>query len=424
MRASVPVLSWIAAAILLAACGSGIGAPGDDTLPQEPPRPDPDVAPIDAGPLDEDPDAGDPTPIDAGSPDPQGSPDAGAPDAGVTDGGGGIDPGLPDAGSPDAGSPDAGLSTTMAPGNTARVTAPDFLNLRNGPSQSATVIEEMACGESVTILSGPSGRWWEVTHGANQGWASGVYLVPSANFDPSVCPTPPPTPGTGTGTSSTPPASLVNELSTHPYVEANCVSTTFPGWNHPAKACTYGGGLQVTVADPSPDRAARWIVDSAGMIPALDGLRTRDPAHFEEGLIVIARNMMGQSSRIFPLSGRVREGTINYPFDRGVTMGCSTGCYCRINSTTRREWCRYRAQVLRQGSESSCLALYSTTTFTEAWARHCLDNHDVSWDSDTNPHFRARAYNANLSFGSQFPDPARANGAAVVRALQSYFPTY
>jgi hypothetical protein len=90
--------------------------------------------------------------------------------------------------------------------------------------------------------------------------------------------------------------------------------------------------------------------------------------------------MMGQSSRIFPLGGLVREGTINYRFDRGVTAGCSTGCYCRINSTTRREWCRYRAQVLQQGTEQRCLNEYSTTQFTDAWAQHAEVRAMYDWD--------------------------------------------
>ncbi len=411
-----PIVSALLIALVVA-CG-GVDAPLPTDV-EEPVRPEPDLPPAPDLTLDEEGlDAGGSAggPADAGT-DPS---DAGViepPDAGSSDGGGdgGID------GGSDAGSP---APTVLAPGVTARVTAPDFLNLRNGPSSTAAILEEMACGASVTVVSGPSGRWWEVVHSGRQGWASGVYLVPDALFDPSVCPAAPPPGGGGTGGSIVPPASLVQALSARPYVEGSCSATTFTGWPHAAKRCTYGGGLQVTVANPSPERVARWIVDSAQMIPALAGLEGRDRANWEAGLKVIAANTMSQSSRIFPLAGLVREGTINYRFDRGVTAGCSTGCYCRINSTTRREWCRYRAQVLRSGSESACLSLYSTTTFTDAWARHCLDNHAASWDADENPHYRARAYGAQLAIGGQFPRPATADGGAVVRALKGYFVVY
>lgn len=380
-------------------CGEA-AAPSVELPPaEERPRPDPDLPPLpgDGGVIEEEPDAGAlPEPSDGGA----------------------------EAGEPDAGPVDAGTAPVdgpLGPGVRARVTAPEFLNLRSGPSQTASILEEMPCGATVTIVSGPSGRWWEVQRGTLQGWASGVYLLPASAFDPSVCPASPPPPGPSGGI--TPPASLVAAMSAKPYVEGNCTRTTFAGWPYEAKSCTYGG-IQVTVANPTPERVSQWIVDSSQLIPALDGLRTRDPASWEAGLKVIADNMMGQSSRIFPLGGLVREGTINYRFDRGVTAGCSTGCYCRINSTTRREWCRYRAQVLQQGTEQRCLNEYSTTQFTDAWAQHCLQNHIDSWNADTNAHFRARAYGAQLSIGAQFPNPATASGAAVVRALKSYFPVY
>jgi uncharacterized protein YraI len=390
-------------------CGEPAPAPDDPPLADELPRPDPDLPPLpeDAGVIDEDPDAGVPTAPDAGEP----------ADAGEGPGPGGADGGVADGG---AGIPDGPLG----PGSRARVTAPDFLNLRSGPAQSASILVEMPCGAEVTIVSGPSGRWWEVTYGTRQGWASGVYLVTASEFDPSVCPAAPPPPGPSTGVA--PPASLVRAMSSKPYVEGSCTQTTFAGWPYEAQRCTYGNGLQVTVANPTPERVARWIVDAAQMIPALDGLRTRDPANWEAGLKVIADNMMGQSSRIFPLSGIVREGTINYRFDRGVTAGCTSGCYCRINSTTRREWCRYRAQVLQAGNEQRCLDEFGQTTnrFAEAWGDHCLQNHVASWAADSNPHFRARAYGAQLSFGSQFPNPATASGPAVVRALKGCFVVY
>ncbi len=72
------------------------------------------------------------------------------------------------------------------------------------------------------------------------------------------------------------PGSLVSLLSPKPYVEQSCVAATYPGWPHPAQRCTYSAGgitTSVTVANPSPDRVARWVVDSATHIPALQKLK-------------------------------------------------------------------------------------------------------------------------------------------------------
>lgn len=64
-------------------------------------------------------------------------------------------------------------------------------------------------------------------------------------------------------------------------VEGSCVPVTVHGWPYEARRCTYGHGLSVIVADPSPDRVARWIIDAAQRITAVAALRTRDPANWE-----------------------------------------------------------------------------------------------------------------------------------------------
>src|SRR5260370_421688 len=62
------------------------------------------------------------------------------------------------------------------------------------------------------------------------------------------------------------PASLIKALGDKTYVEGTCTPTTYPGWPFDARRCTYGSGLAVTIANPPPDRVARWIVDASTLI--------------------------------------------------------------------------------------------------------------------------------------------------------------
>lgn len=243
-------------------------------------------------------------------------------------------------------------------------------------------------------------------------------------------PPPPPTPDAGNpddgGVVFEPlptdlPAALVAKLSVKPYVEETCVDATYTGFPYPGvKQCTYNGGLKVTVADPIPGRVAAWIVDSATLIDTVASLKTRDPASYEAALLVIAGNVLGQSSRIFPLTGQVDEGTV-YTFEKGVTKTCTTGCFCRINSTSRQMWCSYAAAV-RGEVEADCLARFGTQTFTTSWADFCLANHVAAWPKNRNETFRARAYVANTTLKARFPTPATAAAAEVIAALKTIFP--
>jgi hypothetical protein len=221
------------------------------------------------------------------------------------------------------------------------------------------------------------------------------------------------------------PESLVKALRVKPYVEESCQPTTYEGWPYAAQKCTYYKGLVVTVANPDPERVARWIVEASSLIPALAALHTRDRASWEAGLLRIAKHTLGQSSRIFPLQGQIDEGTV-YTFERGVTKTCGKGCYCRINSTSRQQWCAYAANVLKTEVESTCLSKYGQTTnkLTEAWLARCLDNHVASWASDSNEHYRAQAWNANQAIAPKFPDPTTANAADVLTALGAQYPIY
>lgn len=221
------------------------------------------------------------------------------------------------------------------------------------------------------------------------------------------------------------PASLVTALGGKTYVEESCQSVMHPGWPYPAQKCTYQKNLVVTIANPEPDRVAHWIVEASSLIDALEALHTRDRAGWEAGLKVIAAHTIGQSSRIFPLAGQIFENGTVYAFERGVTSTCSTGCYCRVNSTSRPQWCKYAAAVLKtEPTEADCLARYgqSTNTLTDPWLAHCMENHVTSWTSDRNEHFRAQAWAANALLATKIKDPATATSADVIAALKLAYP--
>ncbi len=221
------------------------------------------------------------------------------------------------------------------------------------------------------------------------------------------------------------PASLVMALGGKTYVEESCQSVMHPGWPYAAQKCTYQNGLVVTIANPAPDRVARWIVEASSLILALDALHTRDRASWEAGLAVIAAHTIGQSSRIFPLAGQIFENGTVYAFERGVTSTCGAGCYCRINSTSRPQWCKYAVDVLKtEAAEADCLAKYgqSTNKLTDPWLAHCLDNHVASWTTDRNEHYRAQAWAANAMIAAKISDPMTATSAAVIAALKVAYP--
>lgn len=62
------------------------------------------------------------------------------------------------------------------PTDTATVTA-TALNLRSGPSTSYSVLMTMPQGATVTVVSGPSNGWYNVTYQGTTGWASAAYLA-------------------------------------------------------------------------------------------------------------------------------------------------------------------------------------------------------------------------------------------------------
>jgi hypothetical protein len=206
------------------------------------------------------------------------------------------------------------------------------------------------------------------------------------------------------------PAELIDALDATPYVEGDCVDVDHPGWPYAAQRCDYSAGplsTTVVVANPAPRRVARWLIDAAGVMPVFDRLRETNRDTWVAGLAIMARQVMNQSSRIFPLEGGIIEnmgdGYIDYPFLHGVTDGCSTGCYCRINSLHRTEYCSYQAGMDRE-TEDTCLARVGERALTEAWGEVCQGNHERSWDSDVNEHFRARAWMARGPVYAACPD--------------------
>lgn len=228
-----------------------------------------------------------------------------------------------------------------------------------------------------------------------------------------------------TAAAITPPASLVRLLSSTPYVETSCVAATYPGWPYAAKRCTYTSGplsTSVTVADPSATRAAAWVVNSAVEIPRLQALAGGHQTDYEDGLKAIGLAMLNQSSRIFPLTGGIIEdmgsGYVNYAFEKGVTKTCSTGCYCRINSLHRTEYCRYR-DAKKLETDAACLARLGSSGLTAAWGAECLKGHADAFNQDRNEHFRAKAYIANLTVASRCPAAASCTPAQVVAAVKA-----
>ena len=221
------------------------------------------------------------------------------------------------------------------------------------------------------------------------------------------------------------PAELVAALDAVPYVEGDCVDVEHPGWPHEAQRCEYSAGplsTSVVVANPSPRRVARWLIDAAGVIPVFDRLRDTDRDTWVGGLVIMARQVMSQSSRIFPLEGGIIEnlgdGYIDYPFRQGVTDGCSTGCYCRINSLHRTEYCSYQAGMDRE-SQDACLARVGERGLTEAWGEVCQGNHERSWTSDINEHFRARAWVAREVVDEVCPEAC--DGQSMLDALRQAY---
>lgn len=220
------------------------------------------------------------------------------------------------------------------------------------------------------------------------------------------------------------PASLVAVLDETPYVEGSCEPTTYPGWPHEAKRCSYTAGgvyAEVTTATPSPERVGAWIVEASEEIPALWELRTTDPAAYEEGLGMIAWAVMIQSGRIYPLEGDVVEnlgdGYVAYYFVNGVTYTCGSGCYCRVNSLHRTEWCAWQDHV-GAASYDDCIGQVGSSSYTEAWGGQCLGNHAAAWQSDRNEHFRARAYRYQQAMGS-CPAAGSCAPADVLAALEA-----
>lgn len=67
--------------------------------------------------------------------------------------------------------------SALVPGNPARVTAPNGLNMRSEPRQGAQLIVQLGTNQRVTVLEGPTTAdgftWWRVDDGQNNvGWVA------------------------------------------------------------------------------------------------------------------------------------------------------------------------------------------------------------------------------------------------------------
>lgn len=225
----------------------------------------------------------------------------------------------------------------------------------------------------------------------------------------------------------TPPEDLVKCLDAKPYVEGTCSPTTVDAWPHEAKACSYQteiGTLKVTVANASAEQVAIWIMDAGDSLPAIAHLKTSEPAKYLRALQGIASALMLQSSRIFPIEGKIGEnlggGYYPYDFKYGVTTTCPAkepGCYCRINSLTRGDYCSYRAHIGVEG-ESACRGRVNYGSgATPGWLMACLTNHAEAWGKARHDGIRAQVW-SKLRSASVKDD---ATGAQVVKALDQAY---
>jgi len=317
----------------------------------------------------------------------------------------------PDA-SPEA-SPEAGASdATSSEGGGADATPDSPADANPGPCTSPggrSCGDNGIGGDPSTLYICTNGEW-VVDHdcdGACEPMPAGV---------PDRCPS-----------DLTVPQSLIGVVDEKPYVEQDCQSGSYAGWPYDAKECTYtAGGIttSVTVANPDPARVGAWIVDASTYIPTLWALKWSSPADYEAGLAVIGTAMMMQSSRIFPLHGGIIEnmggGYVNYQFDKGVTASCSSGCYCRINSLHRTEWCGYQ-EYLGVKSYDACIAEVGASGFTAGWGQRCLQNHIDAWTATKNDHFRAKVWKANQTVKGICPSYDACTPAQVVEAVKQAF---
>jgi hypothetical protein len=353
--------------------------------------------------------------VDAATPAPDASlPDASFPDLSRPDASQ-PDASRSDAGSRDAGDkPDAGPAArcgdgVCSPGETCTACARDC-------GSCCSAAGGLSCGGSgivgdVHVLYRCDGTRYR----AAETCAAGAACVALPAGVPDRCPL------------GAPPASLVTHLSPTPYVEGHCTSTTWAGWPYAAKRCTYSSGpltTSVTVANPSPTQVAKWVVDASAFIPRLRALQQSDSAKWEAGLGAIAQHMLLQSSRIFPLEGGIIEdmgtGYVNYPFLDGITQGCSSGCYCRINSLHRTTYCAWRGANTSE-TQAACLARVGSSGLTTAWGRQCLQNHIDAWNRDWNEHFRAMAWKANQAVTASCPTSTSCTASQVVTAVRAAY---
>jgi endoglucanase len=129
------------------------------------------------------------------------------------------------------------------------------------------------------------------------------------------------------------------------YMEQNCVSTTYPGWEgYPLQQCTYSvkghhdpvrKTTKVILLDPSPEQLARWVVSTCVNVTGDAGLRcTR----------TLSRQIMGQSGAQFPVAGIVFEDILPengvfevFAFRNGVTVRVSGVTHLGTSQPTAAE---------------------------------------------------------------------------------------
>ena len=186
------------------------------------------------------------------------------------------------------------------------------------------------------------------------------------------------------------------------YMEQNCVSTTYAGWEGlPLQLCTYSvkghndatrKTVKVILLDPSPEQLARWVVNTC--IEVTGGSAPRCTKK-------LSRQILEQSGAQFPVAGIVMEDILPedgrfevFAFRNGVTVRVNgvthlgtqqpspaeiekslngevtwTGKFARIQSATREQ---YQAN----GGTRNVAGL--------AWLEVSRDLYKAAWGNDRN----------------------------------------
>lgn len=206
------------------------------------------------------------------------------------------------AGSPDSYEPAADgvdessdpVSASLAVGTVLKVTG--NLNLRSAASTSASVLEVMPKGDTVTVLkSAPKNGYYNVDHDGASGWASGKYLVEQSSGGGGS--------GGGTGGSSGEPWSCPGSYATTKVAGGSYYATSFGCWKD-ANGVAHGdsgdncipgclskarsaGVCTSSQSGKSCEQSVNWYAADAGRFGCLARLRVENPDNGRCAIVMV-----------------------------------------------------------------------------------------------------------------------------------------